>query len=822
MANPFTYKNLLFPLGGLDRKTAYQSQPPYTTMDALNVRPYRMESRRMSGGSRPGLAKWDETDLGNKVNMLVLARGRQVKRREGSTGVGDGVTDSNVTPDSIRDDFEGSVLRSKWEAFGDVPLPYVDANPPNGRFASPVAAVWKPLTVVDMTRRIQARMLVGGVLGASSPNGTYTLFLGLANSSPSASDGIEATLTIGDSGVSLAVKANGTQAYSGSIEDGAASGMLDIRLEADGSWAVSYCNRQVATGSGATVAGPRFGFMLEAAEEGCVAAIDSIEYTYFPDVSAWAGQDGEGDPGGFLYVDNFSEFPVAADGGNLYEAQVTEKGGCNGWLPAGNTVKVQQEGYVMAQQRLRDLFIADCGAYKASGTDGTIAVSSGTATLSATAISDWTARGIVAGSDVVLISDAATGVVEGEYVVGTVATAGITLTGYNGETGGTCTYQVAVSPKVYRHDEGNSLEPFVAEVGSVPVNCPLICLYRDRIVLAGAPTEPHLWYMSRQGDPYDWNYTEDLESNETDYGIAVAGSNADAGVIGQPIRALVPHSDDYLVFGYDSQLWIMRGDPASGGQLDCISRTVGIIGKMAWCYGPQGEIYFLSYNGLHRLAAGGSFLPQMVSYPRIPVELTRYTYADNVQLAYDRDNVGIHIFVEGEETGWFFSVENESFWPVRFASGADVTALCEYGNRVLFGCADGYVRVHDDRSVLDDSSPFTSYVVMGPVRLGRDDYGRGVLQRLETTMCGSRDAVGMQLGFVFADEPIQAAQMYGMDDYALRVSLQKPVANLITRRGSGCMLIKVGLTEQAQADAASWWGMERLGAYIKATGRFRE
>lgn len=50
MANPFSYKNLLFPLGGLNRKMAYQSQPPYTTMDALNVRPYRMESRRMSGG----------------------------------------------------------------------------------------------------------------------------------------------------------------------------------------------------------------------------------------------------------------------------------------------------------------------------------------------------------------------------------------------------------------------------------------------------------------------------------------------------------------------------------------------------------------------------------------------------------------------------------------------------------------------------------------------------------------------------------------------------------------------------------------------------
>ena len=54
MPSQFGFKELLFPVAGLNRKNAIQSQPPYTTLDALNVRPYRPESKRMAGGSRPG------------------------------------------------------------------------------------------------------------------------------------------------------------------------------------------------------------------------------------------------------------------------------------------------------------------------------------------------------------------------------------------------------------------------------------------------------------------------------------------------------------------------------------------------------------------------------------------------------------------------------------------------------------------------------------------------------------------------------------------------------------------------------------------------
>ena len=819
MASPFSYKNLLFPLGGLDRKRAYQSQPPYTTMDALNVRPYRMVSRRMSGGSRPGIQKWYPESIGGKVNMLALARSSTLKVRAGS-GVTPSAAGSNLPlARTVSDDFTGGSLKSHWEALDGCALPFVDDNPPNAKYANPVAAVYKKISAVDADQRQQARMYIGSVLAAN--HGSYALYLGMDNDSPSANGGISAIVSVAESGTTFTVKLNGTQVYSGTP-----SGVGDsvwIRVEGNGDWQVSYGSEVMASGASASLPGQRFGFRLEADGEGSVCALDYIEYTYFVDLEEYLGTD---EPFGEIYLDNFAEYPVAAAAGRIWRPTLDDKGSNIGWscINGGNgDLAIQRTGYVMAQQRLRELFIADCGndeGYKAGGADGTIAVSNGTATLSATGVPDWTAKGIVADNDVVLISDGATGVAEGEYIVSSVATGGITLQGYAG-SGGTCTWQVSVSAKVLKPDEGG-LEVFMATEGSVPVNCPLICLYRDRLVMAGNPTEPHLWYMSRQGDPYDWNYAEDVSTDGTDYGIAVAGSNADAGVIGQPIRALMPHSDDYLVFGYDTQLWILRGDPASGGQLDCISRTVGVVGKRAWCHGPNGEIYFLSYNGLHRLSAGGSSQPQMISYMRIPVELTGRTYADNIQMSYDKAALGIHIFVEGDGRGWFFSVENESFWPVEFANGANISAMCEYGNGVLMGCVDGFVRVHDDDATTDDNMPFGSYVTIGPVRLGRDDYGRGVLQKLDATMCGSMDAHGLRLSFVFADEPIEGARRYDSGEFTTEEVLRKPVATLFARRSSGCFYVKVGQSAEAQTEGSSWWGMERLGAYIKATGRFRE
>ena len=52
--------SLVFPVGGIDRSQAYQNQPPYTTADALNMRPRDAIEGRLRGGPRPGLTRYSQ------------------------------------------------------------------------------------------------------------------------------------------------------------------------------------------------------------------------------------------------------------------------------------------------------------------------------------------------------------------------------------------------------------------------------------------------------------------------------------------------------------------------------------------------------------------------------------------------------------------------------------------------------------------------------------------------------------------------------------------------------------------------------------------
>ena len=69
---PRSYE-LYFPAGGLNRRAGYQSQPPYTTPDALNVRPFDPIEGRERGGSRPGLVKSFETQFGGGEPIQAMA-----------------------------------------------------------------------------------------------------------------------------------------------------------------------------------------------------------------------------------------------------------------------------------------------------------------------------------------------------------------------------------------------------------------------------------------------------------------------------------------------------------------------------------------------------------------------------------------------------------------------------------------------------------------------------------------------------------------------------------------------------------------------------
>lgn len=66
-------RSLKFPVGGVNRRRGFESQPPYTTPVALNVFADSQENGRERGGSRPGLVKAFTTQLPGSPNLAAYS-----------------------------------------------------------------------------------------------------------------------------------------------------------------------------------------------------------------------------------------------------------------------------------------------------------------------------------------------------------------------------------------------------------------------------------------------------------------------------------------------------------------------------------------------------------------------------------------------------------------------------------------------------------------------------------------------------------------------------------------------------------------------------
>ncbi|MCH7925080.1 MAG: hypothetical protein IIC51_06060, partial [Planctomycetes bacterium] len=212
--------------------------------------------------------------------------------------------------------------------------------------------------------------------------------------------------------------------------------------------------------------------------------------------------------------------------------------------------------------------------------------------LDSASVSDWTALGIEVLNDVAVLShfSATEGTFDtGTYKISSIIAGELTLArsvypaGLPGTQSAAVTFRIMRGPKSYDPitnkltlivadlitaaevaDDGS---PYFADAldagyskGQTPTGCPLIAVFADRLILAGQTDFPHLWYASRKGDYLDWSFGRPAD----DTAQAVAGAATDAGIIGEPLTALVPHSSDYLVLSTISQLWVLRVDPYLG------------------------------------------------------------------------------------------------------------------------------------------------------------------------------------------------------------------------------------------------------------------
>ncbi len=270
-----------------------------------------------------------------------------------------------------------------------------------------------------------------------------------------------------------------------------------------------------------------------------------------------------------------------------------------------------------------------------------------------------------------------------------------------------------------------------ATYGIIPPNCPLCCIYRNRLTLAGPD---HIFYQSRVLDPTDWDFGADPD----DAARPVGGTTFSSGEIGGPLVALIPFSDDYLIFACYSALYALRGDIASGGQIDVLSREVGIVGSDAWCHLPNSSVLLLSRGGLYLIPAGASSYPQRFSQENLPDDLLDVDGVSNaVSLVYDPEFNGVHIYITPYDgsTGehWWVDVTRPSFWPMTFQDGHQPTAVCTYSatagaaRHVILAGVDGWLRTYDRNAEVDSDPPtedptdcaFTSTITIGPLRMGK-------------------------------------------------------------------------------------------------------
>lgn len=778
---------LRWPEAGLVRNTPYQSQPPYSTPDCLNVRPVSTKGGgRTRGGSRPGLAKhfYEQLGSGNPVRMLAQCT---VVKEDKTT--------------YVLDTFNGATLGSQWSTASWIgTAPGVSDNLVSVSYNSTVGAVREAISDLDTAAGYTIRMFINPY--QADHHGKYQIFARMDTSSPLATTkGIVAELVLeaanGDLSGTLKDYSAGslvaTTAFTDpAIDTTAQPGWFEVLISGN-NITCKWRGSTILTATAVTAHGTaRVGFGINCTQAGGICLVDTFRVDY-------------------TSTSNLSEHAtklIASSNGLIYQDT-----GPHTMSLVTLTPTLASDRLLHAAEYAQKLYIADNGNYRVKVTDGV--KGTGLTKVDSASISDWTAYGITAADDVVVVTNATLELVNGTYKISAIGSGELTLTA-NWGTGtgtGTATVRIERAPKVY-DPVAQSLAIMTATAGTVPTGCPLIATYRGRIVLAGPPVNPHLWWMSAQDAPLDFDFTV-ADSNAQ---RAIEGESSDAGKVAKPLTGLIAGGDDYLIFANRDELWVLRGDPAFSGSMDCLSRTVGMIDKGAYCFGPGGEIFILTLDGIYAIPPGIG-QPQKFSRDRLPNELIEIDPNQyEVTMAYDIVDEGIHIFLSGKQKSdrrsWWVDWSTKSFWPVDLADTSEPFSVTTLGAKdatqrvVLLGCRDGYLRAFNDASEDDDGTAITSYLWFGPVGFAGSDYQEGRTQEIIGTLGAASGNVTWSAYRASTHEGVLNASSFATGTLAAGLNRKhRPVG-----RGRAFGLKLAGAT------ASRAWDLDSLAMVIEAAG----
>ncbi|KKN54709.1 hypothetical protein LCGC14_0589780 [marine sediment metagenome] len=708
---------LQFPLGGVDKRLAFQTQRPFTTPHAVNVRPEGTLENRLRGGSRPGIVKSFSTrDSDNKVNLLTVMRSLNSEGR--------------VT---FTEPFSDALSSTHWEAtldalnifpgglvtVGDGVGLFASGSPNTGALLKITSGaggeVLSDVAPYSVEALIDFSEIISGI--QHDLDIIFSFYIRLADVTPSATPGLRCDLwyqmhygiSSPSPRYSLFVKF-----YNDGALVKAPSFTSTTTQITSGRFVVSVDGDTISAAWIRTLGSGGVDFQHEV----IMNTVSTGKRVAFG-ATLFAPTEGSG----ALTVDNFVLRYISTGGGVPPEAVMQAT---NGILRRestdGTLATVTQANITLASDRallavdyLGKLYIADYGnrfstdgSEEARQIDGVIASSNSGERLVSDTITDWTDMGIEASGDWLEIISATGNAADVTLAVGVHRLATQSNAGYLelatgiGNAGNliAITYRVTRGPKVY-DSSTDAMTIWVPDDGSIPLGCSIIEIFRERMVLSGDPENHGALFMGRYRNPLDFNYG----ASATDRGRALPGNlpTSELGGLTSPVSAIAAITEDYLMVSAESELYLLRGDPAMGGIGGDISNQIGIGSRTAWCRIPDGSLIFLSRDGLYSFHPSQPF-PQNISREKLPDELIDVVQNTDitVTLEYDVRFRGILIFIApstvGPTTHYWFDWTTKSFWPEPLGSSDYEPFAIAYdakANRVLLGCRDGYIRHFD-------------------------------------------------------------------------------------------------------------------------------
>ncbi len=811
--------DLRFPLGGVVRRAAYQTQSPYTTPNALNVRPGGTFEDRDRGGQRPG------TSISHHVHPSPSSPS-QCNMLAQLAWLDDGFDSNAIYSGGLRqwrDDFNGQSIGDAWTSVSttgytatasvvDRMLQYggtdyagyaLDAVTDMNQIAGPA---YYPMVTIRTA-------LTDGIA-----TGAYEIWFNELGDGthPADGDGWMAELIV-VSGSGYTVKIYSFSGGSPTLQRTGTSATDDdvpyvFTFMNTGAGAAVWVNdaSYIKSGLGAPTPPVRAGISVGG---GLIVngtgKIDSVELTYRSST---------------IHRQSLRKtFYANIDDGGTSDFYIDHIVSLSGVLQGtGNTNKITSDDQVFAQDFLQKLYIANHARVSVDGSDGVTA----TAAFTSASYTNWATEGVAVDDRVVIDSPATAA---GTYKITSISPVGtLNVTPNFGADISSAVFHVAKGPLVFDPKSASiptTLTDWVADAGKgqVPTACHIIVLYKDRLAMAGTPWAPHLWYMSRQGDANDWNFGADAD----DVGRAIAGTNAEAGQLGEPITALIPHTDDCMLMGGTRSFWIMRGNPASGGQIDNLSQDVGPVSQGAWTYTPEAEVCFLTLDGLYLMPAGCGATPtsvRSISRERLPDELVNVDANLNfVNLEYDTQLRGVWIFITGRQPRnnlhWWFDWDTRSFWPLTLPSDHEPITTLSYrpfsagGQKILLGCRDGQVRYFNRRADRDGTTAMTSFIEYGPIKLGRHGFEEGMVSELQGVMAAGSGNVNWQLK---TGKTAEQAFLSGVSRETGAWSDDKLNYRSHVRVRGGAVMLRVVNQENRR------WEIEGITLGIRSAGRLRK